>query len=229
MSRTLAATRTVAQTRTTTSSRDIVNQNLIYNGNFELTPPFVAATAAANRWIDGTAAGSNARKSYGWADILNTGTCSVSFDGESPHSGTSSLKLSLTATGSRKDAQNVISAGTLANLQRTAPIISPNTNYTFTFWMRTNRSSGDSSNGAFVRLTEYNGAGTAGTQTSSTAVKTTTAWTQYTLTFTTGSTARFLVVQLLNIGNTGTATLIMDAWFDDMILRPTIAPTRTLV
>src|SRR5690606_25576719 len=47
-------------------ARQPVNRNLVYNGDFEYAPPFVAATTTSGRWIDGTAAGSTTNNLFGW-------------------------------------------------------------------------------------------------------------------------------------------------------------------
>lgn len=60
-----------------------------------------------------------------------------------------------------------------------------------------------------------------------TNVVTSTDWTKYELTFTTGATVRFITPSCLVTGNDGDGTLIMDAWFDNITLYPTTAITRS--
>ena len=55
----------------------------------------------------------------------------------------------------------------------------------------------------------------------STKVKTTTGWTKYTTVFTTNSATREVNIEPRIYGHTGTGTLIMDAWFDDIVLKKT--------
>jgi hypothetical protein len=95
--------------------------------------------------------------------------------------------------------------------------------------MKTSLGSGDATNGARVNFQERNGAGTAVTSNQPTAVKTTTDWTLYTVTFTTNANTRFINPVLQIYGHQGTATLIMDAWFDEVTIKPTTAVTRAAV
>ena len=96
--------------------------------------------------------------------------------------------------------------------------------------MKTNYVSGDSDDGAYIQFTDRNDSnGTSLTSTTSTKVKTTTDWTQYTGTFTTNVGANCLDVLMFVKGNSGTATLIMDAWFDDIYLAPTTNPGRVVI
>jgi hypothetical protein len=90
--------------------------------------------------------------------------------------------------------------------------------------MKTNYVSGNG-RGAFFRVSDYTGARAAITSYSTTAVKTTTDWTFYSTTFTTGSTSQYGRIGLYTWGQDSPATLIMDAWFDDITLTTT-APYR---
>jgi hypothetical protein len=105
----------------------------------------------------------------------------------------------------------------------------PSTSYTLTWWMKTNYTSGDASQGATVGLIEFTGAFSATTfnRNDAATLKTTTDWTQYSLTVTTQTTTRFINIQPRIYGHTGTATLIMDAWFDDIVLTKTTPDTRS--
>src|SRR4051812_25939934 len=101
MARTDAGSRTDAVSRTTAVRQDI-NQNIILNANFEIAPAFVAATSTSNRWIDGTAAGSNALSSrYRWASSVNATQFVAQFDTATVHGGTYSMKLSTLDTTGR--------------------------------------------------------------------------------------------------------------------------------
>ncbi len=58
-------------------------------------------------------------------------------------------------------------------------------------------------------------------------MKTTTDWTYFTYTFTTDSNINYIKTAF-RINNDGAATLIMDAWFDDIQLYPTTPVTRNV-
>ena len=62
-----------------------------------------------------------------------------------------------------------------------------------------------------------------------TYVKTTTDWTLYTVTFTTAANTVYLAFDHRVYGHQGAATLIMDAWFDDIYLAPTTNPGRIAI
>ena len=53
-----------------------------------------------------------------------------------------------------------------------------------------------------------------------------TDFTEYSVTVTTNPNTRFMQVSCAVIGTTGAATLIMDAWFADIQLRPTVVGGR---
>lgn len=197
---------------------DDAGNNLIHNGDFELAPSFTAATTTSSRWIDGTAAGSTTNDTYGWALIGTSG--SARFDTSQAHSGTTSLKVSTTASSQNPNATNRLLAATTAPGRCLGIPITPGTAYRFAFYMMTNYTSGDSNDGAFMFLKERNPAGSSTASTVSTKVKTTTGWTLYTLTFTANAASTHLDIQPTVTGNTGAATLVMDSWFDDMIFRP---------
>lgn len=198
--------------------RKTLNKNLIYNGDFEIAPPFTAATSTANAWIDGTAAGSTALKAYGWA-IPSGGVSSsanVQFDTSVSHSGSNSLKLSTAdATGAM-----TVSSYKTADI-RSLFLVDPNTSYTLTFWVKTNNVA---TNGAFIDFRTYTSAVATVTTTSSTKLSGTNDWTKVTLTVTTGATAYFGSIFLRNnvTGN------ISSVWFDDIVLAKTAAATRTV-
>lgn len=203
------------------------NGNLVKNFDFEVAPTFTAVTTVKNRWIDGTASGSSSNKTYKWA-INNTNTSgtayAASFDSSVSHTGTYSMKVSTTATASVIVVSNVIIITPTALLD-TGIYASPNTSYTYSFWMKTNYVSGDS-DGAYMIFRSRNGAGSTVASATSTKVKTTTDWTQYTGTFTTAADAVWIEPFMIVDGNAGTGTLIMDAWFDDIYLAPTTNPGR---
>lgn len=187
--------------------------NLLINGDFESAPTFVAATTTTSTWIDGTAAGSTATTGpYGWGLFGASLSTSAQFDTAQTKTGQYSLKLSTLS------ANRICTvAPQIAVTTQGIPSALPGTTYSYSFWMKTNKTSGDSA-GAYVDFLERNGAGNAGASHLSTQVNTTTDWTYYSGSFTTASTCRFITPKLFVEGNTGTATLIMDAWFDDITL-----------
>lgn len=198
--------------------------NIIYNGGFEIKPTFVAATAAGNRWIDGTSGGSQAQRSgWGWG-IINAstaGTFSSQFDTTTFQSGAAALRVSTLATNSNLSIGNARGT-TAADMNRGLIPILPSTTYIYSFWMKTNYVSGNSNTGAFVTFSQRTAAGASTAETSSSAgnIKITTDWTNYTGTFTTDNDAAYLLMKLGVTGNTGTATLIMDAWYDNIVVYP---------
>ena len=208
------------------------NGNLVKNFDFEVVPTFVAATTTSNRWIDGTAGGSTSNSTYKWGlNFTNSSSSGIScqFDTSVSHLGSGSMKLSLTATNKQIAVSNALSNSVLTVRAQSIPI-NPSTSYTYSFWMKTNYVSGDSNDGAFLQLTDRNNASGTGIQSvTSTKIKTTTDWTFYTGTITTSATANCLDVLLFISGTTGTATLIMDAWFDDIYLAPTTNPGRVAI
>lgn len=217
---------------TPTKIRKQVNGNLVYNGDFEYAPVVNAAqTSGVNRWIDGSAGGAldPAGRHFGWGTITMTGTVAAQYDTTVKYSGNASLKLSTTATGSVIYVRT--SKGTSASDIQSPTVIPvlPSTSYTMTYRMKTNLVSGSASSGASGAISERNGGFATVLTTRGTAVTTTTDWTQYSITVTTGATTRFICPDLGVTGNDGAGTLIMDAWFDDIVLTPTTPITRTAV
>lgn len=194
--------------------------SILRNGDFELRPAVITAqTNTANRWIDGTAAGSVARLGLGWA---TPGTGSgvgangdTGFDTTIFRSGSASLKLSnLNASGavtasSYRQTPAVNSAIELIPLK-------PNTTYTLTGYIRTNNVP---TNGAFIDVREFSSAvATLATNSTNKLSGTDTSFRQVTVTFTTNASTVFGAILLRNTvtGNT------CDAWFDDIILVPAV-------
>lgn len=209
-------------------TRRLVNDNLLNNADFESAPGGGIATTNTSVWIDGTANGSATNEVYGWSTNRG-GTASALFDPSTKYEGSYSLKLSTLATGSFMQARRVLGTATHQKLRINSATVAASTSYTLTFYMKTNLVSGSAASGARIAAVQYNAAATALTTGQSTAVTTTTDWTLYTLTFTTQSTCNFLDIQCRVTGNDGSATLIMDAWFDNIILTPTTPVTRTVV
>ncbi len=200
-----------------TKKRGVVGGNLVYNGDFEYAPRVNVPQTTGGNWVDGSATGSGSNTLFGYRAFNYLNSFSAQFDSTVKRSGSYSLKISTTGVNS------TIGLGTSGSGTNPPYITcSPSTSYTVTFWMKTNVVSGDAASGAFMRLS-------GGTTADSTKIRTTTDWTQYTLSVTTSSTANKISIEVRIIGNDGAGTLIMDAWFDDIELRPTTPTTRTAV
>lgn len=200
-------------------ARRLVNRNLVYNGGFEFAPPSNVAQTSGGKWIDGTSGGSSSNNLFSWALYTHVNPNAIQFDNTNSHSGNYSLKVSTTSTGSQEVGANS------PNAIQSIPVL-PSTSYILTFWMKTTANSGAANTGAFMAWKEWLGNGSGGNTYSSTGVTTTTGWTQYMMVHTTGSTAAYLMLQPTVAGNDGTGTLIMDAWFDDIVLTPVATPVR---
>lgn len=211
--------------------RQPIGGSLIRNWDFELVPTFTAATATAGRWIDGTSGGSTSNDLFAWAveGINSAGTFTARYDTTVFSGGAASLKISTTAAASAVSASTVRSVGT-ASLVLTGGIpCLPNTTYTMTYRMKTLANSGAATTGAYAFLRTYTNAGASLATVEGTKIQTTTDWMDYTITITTGATAAFLVPMLRVVGNDGAGTLIMDAWFDSIVLRPAFLPSRQAI
>ena len=94
-------------TRTVAAARQPLT-NMVRNYNFENYPPFTAATTSATGWIDGTAGGSvgTAASQYGWGCVGKIGTIACQYDNTVAKTGSTSLKVSTTATGSKATVGN---------------------------------------------------------------------------------------------------------------------------
>jgi hypothetical protein len=214
---------------TPTKTRKAVGGNLVYNGDFEIAPVVNVAQTTAYKWYDGTVGGNgsntpsvNTNRTSGIYYWDEGGQGSIMIDTTEQFRGKNSLKVSTLATGSYAAA----SLGDF-NVDDYIPVL-PSTSYTYSVWIKTNYVSGVATSGAFFSLVELNGARTTGLNTDTTRVKTTQDWTQYTGTFTTAASARFVRAMMRVIGNDGTGTLIMDAWFADITLTKTTPEARTV-
>lgn len=200
----------VASTRT---------NDALYNGSFEVKPSSItAATNTANRWIDGTAAGSAAKLAFGWA-APSTGSGvgangEIGFDTTVFNSGAASLRLStlnasgaVVATSLRNISPSTATAFELIRLQANTP-------YVLRGFIRTNNVA---TNGAFIDIREYSSTFSALATTSTNKLSGTNAsWREVSLTFTTNASTVWAALLLRNnvAGNTS------DAWFDDITLVP---------
>jgi hypothetical protein len=210
---------------TPSKTRKAVNKNLVYNGDFEIVPPFTAATTTSSRWIDGTASGSTTNDVLGWGLYTSSGTVSAMFDTAVRRSGTASMKISTTATASYIEVGEFRLDSAAGRLLYNIPVL-PNTSYTASFYMKTLYVSGDATTGPGMNFVERNGASSFVANNINVPTKVTTDWTQYTVTFTTAATTRFVSPTMRIYGHQGTGTLIMDAWYDSIELRPTTATAR---
>jgi hypothetical protein len=210
--------------------RRAVGGNMVLNGDFEYAPPFVA-TQTADGWIDGTASGGgtgNIPTPIGWYLNINNNAAG-SIQPDEKKNGSYALKLSTTGTGvSYVEAHHHSNTYYgYAGFDDTIPVL-PSTSYTLSVWMKTRYVSGDSNDGAYVNVSQGDGDKNGITSNNTTKIKTTTDWTFYSITFTTNAATRFIGVQARIYGHTGAGTLIMDAWFDDIALKPTLPVTRAL-
>ena len=219
----ITLTPTTDTTRTATSGpyRKTV-ENLVANGDFEYAPAFTAATTTNARFIDGSAAGS-ASNLYGYRTSF-VNSCSAQFDTTEKYSGNSSMKVSTVGANAVSQIVTIVTPSVSSTEYYS---LLPSTAYTITFMMKTSKISGGG-RGAFLRHTQYSGDKTSGTGTDSTYINTTTGWTSYTISFTTASTARFGQIKLFVYGQESTVDLIMDAWFDDIVLTKTTPNARTV-
>lgn len=209
-----------------TKKRELVGGSMVYNGDFEYAPPTNATgNPTSHRWIDGTLNGSATNALFGWTYFNWAGTKQAYFDDTVSRTGARSMKLSTLATGSSVGVRiNGLGQSALLN---NIPC-KPNTQYSLSGWMKTQVNSGSATSGACFVV------GQANELTSVIApsaawfplVNTTTDWTYYAVTFTTSATARYLIPGMQLTGNDGAGTLIMDAWFDDIDLRPTTLVPR---
>lgn len=183
------------------------------NGSFENYPTFVAATTTANRYIDGTAAGSTTNQSFGsWAipAVSVTAAASAQFDTTESYSGGVSMKLSTL------DATGAITVGNARTA--TAPTATevftllPSTAYVITARVKTVNVA---ANGAFIDVRQFTSAFSAITTTSSNKLAGTNDWTLVTINVTTASNCACGIILLrLNVaGNVSSAN------FDHIIVR----------
>lgn len=208
-------------------TRKLVNDNLVYNGDFEYAPVVNVAQTSGSTWIDGSSAGQTTGSTsiFGFSTSTITGSWAVLFDKTTANSGSTSLKISTTGTASYI---SVFSSRTRS--PAATPIgfdVLPNTSYICSVAIKTNLVSGSATTGARVRFLERNGFLVTVVTNATPSITTTTNWTTYSQTFTTGSATRYILPILEIVGNDGTGTLIMDAWFDDIQLRQTTLPTRS--
>ena len=193
-----------------------VNANMVKNGDFEYAPPFTSITSTSARWIDGTSGGSTTNDLFGWYTITGVGNIDYSFDPTVSRSGGYSMRLRASnSTGRGRVLNTPFEATTTeALVSRYGIPVQPNTTYTFSGWIKTMDVVGSS-----VRYTvrEYSSVGVgATTNVTSYAPSGTADWTQYSVTFTTATSTRYVHIQC----DMSAAGAIMTAWYDDISLTP---------
>jgi len=209
-------------------TRKAVNGNLVYNGDFEYAPAVNVATTSGDKWIDGTiGGGTTTNEIFGWYFWNYASSYAAMFDTTTKYSGNASMKVSTTGTGSTAGLRVSVHSNTSFR-QNNIPVL-PNTSYTCSAMIKTQVISGAATTGARLQFVTSTGTNDIATTTVVTGLNTTKDWTLYTTTFTSNATARYVTPVLQIIGNNGAGTLIMDAWFDDIILKPTTPETRTIV
>jgi hypothetical protein len=207
----------IAKKSSKTIGASLALNNLIWNGNFENAPP-TNVPQTHYGWIDGSANGSGTRQQNGWYCYNGGASQTIAgFDSANAHSGNYGMRVSITGPGTYTGVTNI--AGIVA--PGGIPVL-PNTSYTFTGWMKTNFISGSASGGAYIDVLEMD-ASQGNTQDHGTVnINTTTGWTQYSVTFVTKPTTASLAIECRIDGTGGAGTLVMDSWFDDFVLQPTV-------
>lgn len=208
----------IGSARTASGTRTIVFRSGIINSNFENAPSFTAAATTAARWIDGTATGSTTNDQYRWGTNILSANSSVQFDSSTSNSGANSLKVAKTAGGSGTvTACNVnqgdLSTVSIANQVKYGIPVTPNTTYRLQGWYKqTSKAAGTT----ILSSNTYSGASTARLASVScinVASTVDVGWTLAGGTFTTGSTAIYLLI-IAGVTSFTTGTV----WFDDIYL-----------
>jgi len=204
--------------------------NQIKNGGFEYAPPFTASTTLTQKWIDGTANGSATNNKYGWGNCALAGSVSSSFDFYSYNTGIKSLLITQNDVGSIIAVCNYEIGGASAMSKYGIGIL-PQKTYYFSVDAKTVYREGDST-GVQLSFCYRNSLGTLINCIKPTAIKTTTNWTTYNYSGKTiDNTAIYVVPKMSIEGSGGAATLLMDAWIDNirMNILPATAKTSNKV
>jgi len=188
--------------------RQDVGSVTIANASFIYTPTFVDPQTATN-WIDGSATGSATDKRSGFAVFGLDNSVEAFFDEQESYDGSPSLYYATVGVNSRITLQTALTTSGAGLAQCSQ--IKPSTAYVGTFRLKTQYVSGDSS-GVIASFVERTGTGTQAVVNSISAIKTTTDWTDYTVSFTSGSTSRLLTFRSVLTGNTGSADLLLECW-----------------
>lgn len=216
--------------RTIVPIRSRIGGNLVFNGNFEAFPSGTTATTSGKKWLDGTSGGSSTNDTYGWASGSASANAPVLIDQSTSFNGRPTLKLSTLATNNIASAYNVGVNDSLASIRRYAYKLPPGfyfSNYTLTYRMKTQNNSGTATTGATAGVAQWSDSGVFQGNSTNTGILTTQDWEQYSFTFQIqNASTRWLETFVEVKGNDGAATLIMDAWFTDISLKPTLLETR---
>lgn len=198
-------------------ARATVGANLVDNGDFRIRPIKSVPQISGNNFIDGTATGSSTNPGLGGWKYVKSGTASAEFDNSDPN--WPSLRCETQAAGSYVETR---SNGIGTSYGTIGFIMIPGRRYRFSMWMKTEYISGDSGFGALASFLISNATGGAVYNTTIGTIKTTTDWTYYSTTITAPALSRYAHVEPKVYGHTGTATLIMKAWFADVSVREII-------
>lgn len=210
-------------------SRQPINANMIYNGDFEFAPRVNVPQSTGFTWVDGSPGGSSSNRLFGYALYSYAGERQIMFDESEKYSGSHSFRVSTLAPNSRAAVYALRQSSDINGQNLSVFDLTPGVEYELTWRMKTRHVSGLAI-GARCGVRQLRPAGTAVTQTFGTNVNTTTDWTRYSLIFTAAAEARFGSLELGVIGDQGGGQdLIMDAWFDDIELRPVVPVSRKLI
>jgi hypothetical protein len=123
---------------TPTKTRKLVNNNLVYNGDFEIAPPAATnvATTTGGRYVDGTAGGSapSAQSVFGWIMWNYIGSYAAQFDYSVKRDGIASMKISTTATASTVGLR--VSIHNDPSFKHNNIPVLPSTSYTASGWVK---------------------------------------------------------------------------------------------
>lgn len=209
-------------------ARKRISGNLVANGDLAIFPPTNVLTNTTGRFIDGTAAGSTTNDIYRWW-TGGGGSWEAGFDHSVTFNGKPTLCVRTLAPASYVELFNDTNPRITPTYYGDFVPVTPNTTYKYSFWLKTEYISGDSS-GVGVGVYEANGSLVG--ITSSTLggyVKTTQDFTYYSGTITTNANARYMNFGLRVYGHTGAGDLIMSGWLAEYDIEPITVPRRLQV
>ncbi len=226
MSRQAVSGRVATSGRAVPAKARVLIGNLVYNGDFEYAPQTSVLTTTPFRWIDGTSNGSNISDNvFGWGLTSASANSGAMFDNTEKYRGAYSMKLS---TGVAGGVVSVDNTPTSAAFFSNNIVVQPSTEYKISGYIKKVVASGSATTGANIRLDAYDSGGSIVqfAMLNSSLGATTADWTYFERTFTTNTRTRNLILRMQIIGNNGSADLIMDAWFDSLVLWPTASAER---
>lgn len=171
MARTTASARSAASTRTTAAFRS----GLVKNGNCETG----TGSQAVDGWIGNV--------SFGWRIDNSQGT--ASYDNTTSSSGSQSLKLVKSGVN-LANISNVDTNNISTTIARFGIIVKPSTSYKFSMFYK-----GDGTTAPRVRVVEYDSAYAFTQLGVNTLLGTENVWTNYSATFTTASTSKYILIE----------------------------------